>query len=342
MNPKNNVRILFYSEIETAEDIFGYILIQANVNHYFNPKLSKGELFDLYESIMIDYTNQFGGSFRGIDVPVNMERFFGSPGRIDKDLKNTIAQMFEENTPISNYLKNNLLSSSVSIEQDNNEVGVLVFDIPTNGELLLGENNNLVKTSNTRKLVDELVNQGVASENDGLLEYRRVTPDGYHVIPEAVFGEIISIVKEQTEKDPEMFFDVSTRLRGSTVKEIQSIHAQIILIIDILAEQSEYIHEPHWSEIVEFAYNYDGDSLTLLTNKINGYHDLITTGQIHHVPHYDEVLYLQDHFVNITPQIPIENAKPLTVRSQFLLAFVDYIGQALSIIEEEGEFFGEY
>ena len=347
MYPDDNVRITFYSEADgdkSAKVLFAYVLLKANEYNYFNPKYSNGELYDIFEDLMAVHCEYSDEIFDTSDSAKNMENFFNADKHLDDERKEVVDETFEKNVLVSDYLMNENLSGDVSVEfnADINMSGiVLTLPISSNDFMDRFSMNEEDTTSelpflnNHHQQPDEMLS---SDEFGGILDNQRVTAPNQQVTPERVFNRIAETLKTQTERLPVVFIPFNTRLHGINEDMMLSIQNKIIAIVDIIAFLNNYTYEPHWTDIFEFAYNMEGQSLDDLTEYVSEQHLLLVTDSKDFTKYYDEVLFLQKHLVELSKKKGQTNIQPLPAESQHLLAFVDYISQACSL--EEGGFFG--
>lgn len=333
MTTNNNIiRAFFYSEAKDTKAMLSYILHYANNNHFFNPELNSGGLFDLYEEVMTDYNVLTGEElYNHKDLSEEMELFYSINEKIDNTLKDVLDTMLEENINYANALKVDGESAQIYADLDEEGEVVFVLDFPikqvnsTDEKQLLFDSHkndeNDKNDNNHNKWYDTMD----VKPNDG--------PQQTHAMAVLLFDEILQMTKKISMSQPDMFFSSLTRLQGANEKDLKLIHEQIIAIIEVIQVSEGGVNKPHWTEIIDFAYDNDGNAIRMMTDYLAVKHEEIADGNVETITRYDAILELQRHIASISPIVPMSEATPLSNQSHLLLAFIDYIGDALGLLE---------
>lgn len=338
------VRVAFYSDEKDFKNVISYILNYANDNNFLNPKLSKGTLFELYDEIIQDFNSLYGEDLILLkDGAQEMELFFNVGKMIDDNLKSILSSMMEKNLGHTKHLHDNDLTSHIYVDKDEEGQIAFIVDIPI--DTPLGEEVSdsdevypfYAEDSHDYEDHEFVYPFNYDEEPNPIDNQEFFAPHESIVVPELLFNKMSEMAKDISLEYSEAFFSPLTRLRGATDEDIKLIHNQVISIIEILQFKQSRAYEPHWVEIVSFAYNNDGHSLSALSDFMTTQHESLSNGKINNIVRYDALVELQKHIVNITPNLPLNECAPLSEESQQLLAFIDYIGQAFALIEE-GDF----
>lgn len=119
--------IMFNVDEEDIDITFAYILLRANEYNYFNPKLSTGEIYELYESIMNEYSNIFNYNFEIKETAVNMEVFFTATDYLDDEAMYFIDSVFGVHIGSSMFLQT--YNKSATVLLDVHEPGSIILNI---------------------------------------------------------------------------------------------------------------------------------------------------------------------------------------------------------------------
>lgn len=298
---------------------FGYILNRANEDGYFAPRFSKSDLFEIFDAIMVAYTDAHGGTYNADTAAHNMELFFNSPTALTDDERRPIDEAFEAQSERTKEWENGETTVKILIHQK--EAGTFVLNL-TQGEDTLDE-------------MERAIFEGNTEETDGILEGHRETPIGQDVRPQTLHTFLLKANLDRVQKEANVLNGPLVRMVGIGLEDMHRCHRHILTALYVLASESDYKEEPHWTDLVSFIYNEDGDSGMRLSEYAANESEEHVGSVPNRAMHISDLLALQKHFLYITQPGPVSDRLPLTKSSQWLLAFTDSLALTMTYLEEE-------
>ena len=313
----NRPTLTYTTQSNHPESVFGYLLLQVNEASLFSTVLNKGEVFELYDLFMDLYSQPHGTDYDPENVAQNMDLLFNSEDVLSKEEKLSVNSFVD--AAVETYM-DELEAQDTGLVMDvgAGNKGDMVFLIPGTIYLQDEEPFSDGQFEQLNDLLDSFEVREVSGV-DGLFEGYRLTPEGYHVDSFMVMTTAIDILNKEILAIPEAYVQGVIKLQGVPQKDISKCIQQITVAVEVLAFDSDYQIEPHWSDVLDFIYNHDGLSVSLLNKyKLSDeYNDFIDE--------FDDGVFqlLYDHVSDI------KNNDRLTSYSYWLLSYVDMLGMSL-------------
>lgn len=313
-----SLAIKFTTNDDEFLSALAYIIKKANTNHYYNPQLTSGELFDIFEVLVTEYKSMHPDN-TPLSVAEYMELFYKSETLIDVELKDSIEELFEDHKSISRDMKQ--MNGNVTFSIDA-EPSTLTFLFPEGIDI---DYNELRKNKQN----------GSSNISDGLTEeLENTVSDVYHGADSAQLSPVdmlrffTAISDLDALTNPDMYFDIETKLHGSTMVDKFEVSSILVSAIDVLLYHYDSPMDIDAITLSRFIYNVDGDSLEILDNYI------LYSGRLE--KYKDSVKILHKYFTRINVHEYSLDISPLTQKEQYLLLTIDKINRAF--IKMEGDY----
>lgn len=288
-----------------------YIVYQANALNYFNPKLSNSDLFETYNRLMETYTSLHGSDYAPEEVEGNMECLFNIVHHLDSEIKTHIDTTFDELHAYINALLTYELNAVISCVED--EAGLIMLELPV---------PDVMETASDETL--EPIDFAVPS-------------DTLRARSDQAYNHLLHTMYTYGKEDADYFGSVISRLYGVSETDLAHCHVMIRVVVDCLMDEVGYQEVPGWLDIVDFLYNYGGESPMRLTEYLLKRQEWLAEGLIPNIPNHGQILFLQEHFNAIAVGAKQSTyAKPVPLRSQWVFAYADFIQLTVSYHEQGG------
>lgn len=280
------------AEVQHIVPVFSYTIQKANNEHFFHPRLSQSQMFDLYDELMIAHKACHGGEYDEADAANNMKQFFGINDEITDEHRQLVNNYFDNITHVSEVMVEFGLNADLRV--DNNHDGRLIIDFPIDPStfytdddgkipLTAEEEERLARHSLRKKSRKEFSSKQFLSDHlpessklhpgkvvpsqpsdllmDKFFDTFRFTPSWKLVDSRKLMSDSLDIMNKNINEKPKLFGDTVAKFQGINTR---FLNEQIAIVFEVIIHENNYEIEPHWSEIIAFIFNDDGESLNRL------------------------------------------------------------------------------
>lgn len=300
MKHNDNIQMIFDIEGYSPTLSIAYIFHKAKVLNFFDSNQSDSDYFESYQQLMEAYTKTHGSDYIIKAVAPNMERLYTVEHSIDGEIKAHIDGIFDQLKPYIPTLLAYDLGISLGYSDTPGRV-LMTIPVPEQGS----EDKDQTDTPN--------------------VDSHPLPPEDLRQQANQAFKTMFHTMLNTAEQNPNDFAPILSRLNGVDKASLNDCHAMIRIVFDCLMDEVDFIDVPHWSDIAEFLYNFDGESPMRLNDYLLKRQEWLADGLIPVIPYHGQILKLLAHFNSTalgnarSPQ-----AQPLSLESQWLLAYADF------------------